>query len=439
MSAVFLLLASMKVRAQHDEAMFVQLELDYFMQTQLLRSIEIIDEFERQGILERLGQHLVRVPADPDPEECAVRYLAESVAKGWIDSALVISKGDLWVGRECREAFLTASLYNEVELQHGGFLREISLEFKELARMHGVSVATVWFLTEFTQIAAITVLTAYGLGQYAILAPFIPLSFINTGIAIQLKSVRHHKGLRRGYGSRTVKREAMFHERNVRDRLGLYYRGTLLTAFGEEVHDTTLLVAVQDPVWISKILRGGRRNPERMYFGKARAYVRRNAADASAYERIFSDKTKSKRMRTMLTVQYMFSADTELFSSFKKRYPEVFIEVPTDVYLTAAADAGVKSWVYYMLQRDAPEELRDGLARIPELLSVRETLDLLENLIYPYWARNMQKSDFRAFRRMVKGTRDFRYATLTEQNKLWNLRFTQRLLTGCHMAEFYDL
>jgi hypothetical protein len=135
----------------------------------------------------------------------------------------------------------------------------------------------------------------------------------------------------------------------------------------------------------------------------------------------------------------MHEADTTLFNQLMQQNQLSFTEVPTDRYLQATANGDVKAWIYYMLRRDAPEELRDGLARIPAVLTVRETLDLLENLIYPYWARNMRKSDFRAFRRMVKGTRSFRFATLSEQNHFWSLRFTQGLLTESRMAEFYDL
>jgi hypothetical protein len=426
-----------ETRAQHlEHGFFEQLELDFEVQTQLFYSRMFSDSLERAGILERTARTLVKVPTEDLAEDCLLRYLAESVTKQWIDSVLTVKRAETWLGSDCRQRFLEASLYDQVAYHHDGFVREVALEFKELARMHGVSVATVWFLTEFTQIAAITVLTAYGLGQYALLAPFIPLSFINTGIAIQIKSIRHHHRMRKGYGGRSVKKEAARIEQSLQYGLNLNYRNTIISTLEPVMGDTITLIAIQDPSWLSVLFRGGKRNPSRMYLGKLKHFLRKNGVSNPHYERLCSDKALTKRMRTVLALRYMHDQDALLFDDFASLNEGVFSEVPTDVYLSACADAEVKQWVFFLLKRNAPEELRDGLARIPDQLAVGEVIDLLENLVYPYWARNMKKSDFRAFRRMVKGTRSFRYGALLEQNQPWSFGYTERLLAACHM---YDL
>ena len=420
----------------NDAAFFVRLETDYAIQTLLFESRTVVLELERTGVIPQVARKLREVPTRPEPEDCIERYLAESVAKAWIDSTLMGHYGDAWVGQPCRAAFLASSLYDQVEMAHHGFLRELSLEFRELARMHGISVAAVWFISEFAQIAAITVLTASGLGELALLAPVIPLSFVNTGIAIQVKALRHASRVRKGYGGRPQKRLARNTEKALAQRYHLNYKSVLLSGFGTNVRDTVELAAVQDPTLISRIVRGGRRNDERMYFAKLKWFLKEETAMNCRCAELFTLKEHSRRLSALMALRCLHDHEPELFAAFSERFPDVLIEVPGDAWLTSAADREAKEWVYYLLTRQYPEELRDGLARIPNTLTVREVNDLLERLVYPYWARTMKKADFRAFRRMVKGTRAFVYATLDEQNRNWNFGYTQRLLTLCRLNDF---
>ncbi len=419
-----------------DAAFFVRLETDYAIQTLLFESRTVVLELERAGVIPAVSRNLREVPTQPEPEDCLERYLAESVAKAWIDSTLMNHYGDAWVGQPCRAEFLASSLYDEVEMAHHGFLREILLEFRELARMHGISVASVWFISEFTQIAAITVLTASGLGELALLAPVIPLSFVNTGIAIQVKALRHASRVRKGYGGRAQKRLARSTEKALAQRYHLNYRSVLLTGFGTNVLDTVELAAIQDPSLMSRIVRGGRRHSERMYYAKLKWFLNDVGAGECTCAKLFDLKEHSRRLSTLMALRCLHDHEPEVFAAFSARFPDVLLEVPGDAWLTSAADRRAKEWVYYLLTRQYPEELRDGLARIPNTLTVREVNDLLERLVYPYWARTMKKADFMVFRRMVKGTRNFVYATLSEQNRNWNFGYTQRLLTQCRLNDF---
>lgn len=419
-----------------DAAFFIRLETDYVIQTMLFESRNVVTELERAGVLPLVARQMGGVPARPEPEDCIERYLAESVAKAWVDSAIIGLSGDAWVGQPCRAQFLKSSLYDEVDTAHHGFLREISLEFRELARMQGMSVAAVWFISEFAQIAAITVLTASGLGELALLAPVVPLSFLNTGIAIQVKAWRHSSRVRKGYGGRDNKRLALQTEKALAQRYHLNYRSVVLTGFGTDVIDTLQLAAIQDPSLMSRIFRGGRRNSERMYYGKLKWFLKGEGQKSCRCATLFKLKEHSRRLSTMMALRCLHDHEPATFASFEQRFPEVMIDVPGDAWLSAAGDVDAKEWVYYLLTRDYPEELRDALARVPKTLTVREVCDLLERLVYPYWARTMKKADFSAFRRMVKGTRSFVYATLDEQNRNWSFGYTQRLLTECRLNDF---
>lgn len=301
--------------------------------------------------------------------------------------------------------------------------------------MHGVSVATVWFVTEFTQITAITVLTAYGLGQYALLAPFIPISFINTGIAIQLKSFKHHRNLRKGYGGRALKREAGRLEKAIEHELKQNYRNTVLVAFPHSHADSLRLLALQDPSWLSLTFRGGRLNPSRMYFRKARRYFRKTTDENHELREIFRDKSLHKVTRTMLAIQRLHSVDSLAFEGFYEEFSQTFTTVEAGPYREAAGLIDTKAWVYEMLGKTYPEQLREGLRTVPDGLSVRVVLDLLEEYIYPTWAREMKKSDFRMFRRMVKGTQAFRYESLLVQNHPWTHLHARRLLDLAQMPD----
>lgn len=439
--AVLCVLCQLPMAAQDeaysgDAAFFIRLETDYAIQTLLFESRNVVAELERVGVLPLVARQLRDVPARPEPEDCLERYLAESVAKAWVDSTIMGLYGDAWVGQPCRAQFLKSSLYDQVDTAHHGFLREITLEFRELARMHGISVAAVWFISEFAQIAAITVLTASGLGELALLAPVIPLSFVNTGIAIQVKALRHSRRVRKGYGGKANKRLALQTEKALAQRYHLNYRSALLTGFGTDVIDTLQLAAIQDPSLVSRVFRGGRRNSERMYYGKLKWFVKEEGLKNCRCASLFTLKEHSRRLSTMMALRCLHDHEPAAFATFEQRFPEVLIKTPGDAWLSAAGDVDAKEWVYYLLTRDYPEELRDGLARIPKTLTVREVCDLLERLVYPYWARTMKKADFKAFRRMVKGTQSFVYATLDEQNRNWNFGYTQRLLTECRLNDF---
>lgn len=410
--------------AQYQEGYIHQVERDFELQILLYKAARSLAAFEAAEILHPFGQN-VKTSDDP---ECLMHYLAEEVSKSWIDSLMTVRAGGEWTNCPCRAAFMQASLFDEIEVSHPNFLQHVALEFKELARMHGVSVATVWFVTEFTQITAITVLTAYGLGQYALLAPFIPISFINTGIALQLKSIKHHRKMRKGYGGRAIKRSAQEMEKAITKDLKQNYRNTALVSFPHEHPDSLRLLALQDPTWFSLMFRGGRLNPSRMYFRKARRYFSKTTDEDNEVRDIFRDKALQKSTRTLFAIQRLHSVDSVAFENFYQQFPQTFTTVEAAPYRAAAAPAEAKAWVYEMLRKTYPEQLREGLRAVPEGLSVRVVLDLLEENIYPTWAREMKKSDFRMFRRMVKGTRAFRYESLLVQNHPWTYLHAQRLL-----------
>lgn len=419
-----LLQVAVLASAQHHEGFIHQIERDFELQALLYRAERSLAAFERAEILHPFGQN-ESVEKDP---ECLMHYLAEEVSKSWIDSVMTVRAGGDWTDCPCRSAFLSASLYDEIKVNHPNVVQHIALEFKELARMHGVSVATVWFVTEFTQITAITVLTAYGLGQYALLAPFIPISFINTGIAIQLKSVKHNRRMRKGYGGREIKRTAEALEKEITKDLKQNYRNTVLVSFPHAHPDSLRLLAVQDPTWFSLTFRGGRLNPSRMYFRKARRYFRKTTDESHEVRDIFRDKELKKHTRTLFAIQRLHTEDSLAFEAFYAQFSQTFTTVGASDYYAAVGSTEAKAWVYEMLRKTYPEQLREGLRAVPSGLSVRVVLDLLESYIYPTWAREMKKSDFRMFRRMVKGTRAFRYESLLVQNHPWTHLHAQRLL-----------
>lgn len=421
---VVLALGVLQAHTQYQEGFIYQMERDFELQTLLYRAERSLAAFEAAEILHPFGQN-EKISDDP---ECLLHYLAEEVSKSWIDSLMTVRAGGEWTSCPCRAAFMQASLFDEIEVSHPNFLQHVALEFKELARMHGVSVATVWFVTEFTQITAITVLTAYGLGQYALLAPFIPLSFINTGIAIHLKTIKHNRKMRKGYGGRSVKRSAERLEKEIQKDLNQHFRHTVLVSFPHQHPDSLRLLAVQDPTWLSLMFRGGRLNPSRMYFRKARRYFRKTTDEDHEVRAIFRDKALQKSTRTLFAIQRLHSVDSVAFENFYQQFPQTFATVEAAPYRAAAAPVEAKAWVYEMLRKTHPEQLREGLRAVPEGLPVRVVLDLLEEHIYPTWAREMKKSDFRVFRRMVKGTRAFRYESLLVQNHPWTHLHAQRLL-----------
>jgi hypothetical protein len=436
---VFLFLIHGLAFAQVDDRLRQRLSLDFEIQTCLIQSDtriqRLIDhhilpfrESDTIGVEDRLATSNKNATFPPlDTLGYLKGLVTEDAVKAIIDSIIDIGYGEEPPFNEWLALFKQTTLYDSFILHQPSLMKKLVLEFRELSRIHGVSVAVVWFATEFAQISAITALTAYGYGHYALLAPFFPLSFFNTGLAINLQHIRHHKHMRKGYGSAEIKRKAG--KLNVKNKrhLRLNYHYSILMKVGEQGGDSLKLLSLHEPSFLSVIFRGGRYQPRRVYHRKVKRFYHQHHIGLPFTEGSRSSKFH-KRMQTVFWVHYLKETDSVQFQQLLQDVSAATVVVSKEVYETTLQQIEVKRWIHELLELSSFDQFAEHLSLFPDHLKVGTFIDLMEQVVLPAWSRQFKRGGFRTFRKVVKGVRRFKYDTLLQQHHYWNEGYRLALL-----------
>jgi hypothetical protein len=428
---VFLFLIHCLAFAQVDDRLRQRLSLDFDIQTCLIHSDIRIQRLIDHHILpvhegdtiggENRSVYSYKKDYYPSFDSFGHHkgFITEDVVKAIIDSIIGMEYGVESPTHEWLALFKQTTLYDSFIWHQPSLMKKLVLEFRELSRIHGVSVAVVWFATEFAQISAITALTAYGYGHYALLAPFFPLSFFNTGLAIHLQNIRHHKYMRKGYGSAEIKRKAG--KLNVKNKryLHLNYHYSILMNVGDQGEDSLRLLSLHEPSFLSVLFRGGRYQPRRVYHRKIQRFYHQRHIGLPFTGGGRSSKFH-KRMRSVFLVHYLKETDSVQFQQFLQDVRAATVVVSKDVYETTLQHLEVKRWIHELMELSSFDQFADHLSAFPHHLKVGSFIDLMEQVVLPAWSRQFKRGGFRTFRKVVKGVRRFKYDTLLEQHYYWN-------------------
>lgn len=408
-----------------------RLELDLKIQTTLILSSEILNG--------KVGQKLIAKNIDTTQFNDSVFfedsffYSACQIAKSVIDSLIINKQDSMNADSAHIRLFYALSFIDSIELHKKNFLREFFHEFKVLARLHGVSVAVVWFASEIIEISLIGVLAATGLGHFAALAPVVPVAFVNSGIAIHLKSVHHHRKLRKGYGSRTIKKQAGRIVKDTKKSYNVRNSKSYVYSFdSQNQSDSLCFVAINNNNMFVSIGSFLGLNHKKMYHRNLKKFIRRNGFKDSNTKQILNNKKINKNERTVLCLQYLNQTNLEAFNKVENKFTKSFSThaIPTidsSIFMTA------KRWTYNAIVQDSISHLAKIFREIPNQMKVEEVLSLLESVIVPYWSEHMGKVGFKKFRKLVKGIAKTRYATLQQSDFYWNKEFSDLLIKNCEI------
>lgn len=431
-----LLFGSKHLVYSQGDAYYDQLLLDYRIQTVLTYASEVTHSLEEVSVLESLSPLVgARDTLYPLP-----LYTAEIIANILIDSLLNIAKdsGDYCV--ECRNVFEETSMLAFVTLHQPHLLQRIGLRFQQLARLHGVTVATVWFSTEFAQIAAIALLTNYGLGHYALLAPFVPLSFINTGLAIEIKSINHHRKMRKGYGGAKIKKTASRVEKNKRKEIGFHAKHGVIHVFSsayKQEPNAQYIISFK-PKLLPIIFGGLRFKSDYLYWRKLKRWARSNDTSAVKFWQTVDNKQVDKQLRCILYLDYLQKHDNRLWELYKLEQSEIVKSLILQKPLSDFVLMDAKLWVYKGLLANDLSDMSGFIDSIPGSLSIRQVLDLFEKIILPYWAVHMKRPGFGDFRKVIKGHKAFKYKSLLKANQMWDANCSKLLKTLLSLEQAED-
>ena len=431
-----LLFGSKYASFAQGDTYYNQLLLDYKIQTVLTYASEVTHSLEEASVLLSIDAEVGAL----DTLYPLPLYFAETIANILIDSLLNRAKDSGDYSVECREVFEKTSMIAFVSIHQPHVLKRIGLRFQQLARLHGVTVATVWFSTEFAQIAAIALLTNYGLGHYALLAPFIPLSFINTGLAIEIKNINHHRKMRKGYGGAKIKKTASKVEKKKRKEMGLHTKQGVFHVFpsADKQEPNGQYIISFKPKLLPIIFGGLRFKPDYLYWRKLKRWAKANDTSAVKFWQIVDSDKIDKQLRCVLYMDYLHKYDRRLWELYKQEQPEIVKPFILQKPMSDFALMDAKLWVYKGLLANDLSEMSGFIDSIPGSLSIRQVLDLFEKIILPYWAVHMKRPGFVDFRKVVKGHKAFKYKSLLKANQMWDANSSKLLKTLLSLEQAED-
>jgi hypothetical protein len=397
--------------------------LDYKIQTSHLISKNVIRE--------KISLDVLTIVAELDTtstDTASFFYTSEEIALHVFQKMI---KQEPLTNQMQFDSFALISFLEEYKLRNGNLLKDFFLTFKKLARIHGVTVAVVWFSTELAQIITIGYLTSIGFPEVAVMAPFVPLSFFNTGLAVYIKSIRHKNRLKKGYGSSQKKKKGQQAIRKTNRKFMIKNKNSIIHSLILE-KDSVVLATVHKNNLIISVGSVFSLNKRKLYYKNVRRFAKKNLPE-SEYNQIKSGiKDFDKEVKTIFWLENLKNNQinrSKLQQNFKKSVKTFHI---SDYPICSLQ---TKEWVFKALELKSFSEFSKLIKDIPENLIIEEVLDYLENIIIPYWSENLGKVGFKKFRIIVKGVAQTRYDTLNRSQFEWNKEISKLLLTNCKFEE----
>lgn len=311
------------------------------------------------------------------------------------------------------------SAWSSYFLQDRNFIHRTGATFRSLARLHGVSVAVVWFSTELAQIAAIGLLTQAGLGEYALLAPVVPLSFVNTGLAIHIKSMRHRKKMRKGYGSRAAKRKAQKTYKQLLSSMQIRNHQSIIHFLDNPKPDSSLILSVNKQHFFSEIasaLRLQKRKATRKNLVRFTKHT--DPKNQEALLAIIRNKNAGKELRIIDYATKLKQSDSASFALFKDRFSgSLSVQASPPASMLSEEE---QVWLGDLLWIEDMDSLPGIMKRTPQTLEIQRVYDLLMHIVLPTWADRNFKPGYRELRKSIKAINNSRYKSLGQGSRQWS-------------------
>jgi hypothetical protein len=402
-------------------------KLDYQIQTTLLVSNQILQELVTSNILPKQNStEQVSDIHNAQKAEDFTAYLIQDMSKLKRDTFILLSKED--------KGFLERTKADSANPIRDNFLADFKHNSRKIARLHGVTAVSVWFLSEFVQIISIPVTAAIGAPEIGLMLVASPLNFINMAITIKAIDISNQINLKHAYGGAKNKRASNKIKRNLYRDYKIKNENTLLH-FLELKNDTNYFISVNRNNIFTEIFSFLRLNQHKLYYTNLKRFSRKQV-NGDTLLAILDQKGISREMRSLYAAIYLHQTHPELFNQFTALYHQSMVKIASkNKQLMLRTD--VKNWVFTVCEIRNIKELDWALRQMPPDVKVHEVMDLFDAIILKYWALHMNKQNFKAFRKMIKGFKKTNYQLLNQSDEYFTAAHTDVLLLNCGL--FYSL
>lgn len=402
-------------------------KLDYQIQTTLLVSNQILHELITSKILpKQIYNEQVSLAQTNEKAEDFTAHILQDNSSLKRDTFIFLSKED--------KRFLERTKADSANQMRDNFFADFKHTSRKIARLHGVAAVSVWFLSEFVQIVSIPATAAIGAPEIGVMIVASPLNFINMAITIKAIDISNQINLKHAYGGSKNKRASKRIKRNLFIEYKIKNENTLLH-FVETKNDTNYFISVNRNNIFTEIYSLLRLNQHKLYYRNVRRFCQKQDNGDSLIA-ILDQTGISKEMRSLYTAVYLHQTRPELFNQFAAMYHQSMVKIAAqNQQLMLRIE--LKNWVYTVCEIRNLKELEWVLRQMPPHVKVHEVMELFDAIILKYWALHMNKQNFKAFRKMVKGFKKTHYQLLNQSDEYFTAAHMDALLLNCGL--FYSL
>ncbi len=402
-----------------------RLYLDYKIQTTLMVSNAVLKQKIHQGILPKATytqKNTIPQEADFSSEAVADELLLQSLITGNHVVAVV--------GSNHIYKFYTVAQIDSMLRINPTAYNEFKQSMIKVARLYGLTAASVWFISEFTQIIAVPVSAFLGAPHVGLMIVASPLSFINLAITLNIINISHNVQLKNAYGGHKKKRVAAGIQRKTNKAFGIRNENSILH-HQALVNDSQVFFGINRNNLFIDIASFLKINQHKAYFRNIKLFCKKHK-NTDTLQNILNNRDISKQMRCIFAINYLHTYYPNLYNNLSNTFYKSVIKLPAKD-CSMLKNAIIKQWVYALCEVKNLHALEPILRKMPPNLKVYEVLELFDNIIIKYWAENMQQQDFKVFRKFVKGFKKTTYQLLQQSDELFTQQHADVLLVNCKL------
>ena len=397
---------------------------DYRVQSQLYitnKTIEekintlVIEEMPKLGDLDNL-----HIDSDKIDIENKVWQVTEAALKRYFSESDELSPQQ----KRLLNDYISSLPYKVYNKPNRFILHILKVKLVSVARLHGVAIAVVWAATELAQISSVAVLTSLGYGSIAALAPVVPITFTNVAIALQIKSMRQNKQLIEGYGSRELKRKAVKIEKQVVKSRNIRNSKSVVYFFENPKEEKTYGISLNNENIVAKVGSWMTRKSNRMlYWAQLSEFAKKHDIAKKEIKNLRKEKLKNRQAQSVFLLHKILK-DSSSTVDFANKFEKFVFEVDK----ISDNENALRQWATKAMYIKTIEEIPNVLHAIPPGAKIGEVIDLIDNIILPYWTKEIKSMDFIAFRRFVKQFTNVKFESAKFHDSVWTSEWSVKIL-----------
>jgi hypothetical protein len=398
-------------------------KLDYKIQTTVLISSQVLKNL--------LNNNLLPIKT---VEEQSIKSLSKQNAEDFssylIQNPGIIEQDTLKASTHAEIVFVQRTLLDSVIEHPNNFFTDFKLTSRKIARLHGITAVSVWFLSEFVQIISIPATAVLGVPEIGVMIVASPLNFINMGITIKAIDFSNQIKLQQAYGGFSKKKKAQRVQRKVYQAYKIKNENTLLHML-EPRNDTSYFISIDRNNIFTEIFSLLGLNPHKINYNNLKRFSR-DKHNHDTLMSILKQNHISKEMRSLYACIYMSKRDPAMFEQFAQIHFKSISKQALNSQISRVRD-DLKKWVFTLCELREIKDLEWVLRQVPSQVKVHEVMYLFDHIILKYWSENMNKQNYKAFRKMIKGFKKSSYQLLQQSDAYFNSDHIDLLLLNCDL------